>query len=341
MPHWRLLDAAARRARRQRARLSARSGAGLILLYHRIAEPEFDPWQIAVSPATFDRHLRFLGSEYRLLSLPELVACARRGSIPERAVAITFDDGYADNLHLGLPLLEKHGVPATIYIATDYIGSPRQFWWDELDDLVTGPGERPGSLDLSLGKRRVVAQTSTEADRRGAALSVLHSAFRASPPLTIESGLDQLRAWAGASYASGGRAGSEEARRPMSREELVSLGESDLIELGAHTAHHPSMLALTRDLGRAEVESSRRFLAEATGIAPAGFSFPFGHNSPESRRIVRSCGFDHAVGVRWDTPLTAAARRYELPRLMVVEESEDALAARMEDTLAFRGQPAG
>ncbi len=333
----RIPDAVARRARRRYARVAARHGAGLILFYHRIADPPYDPWQIAVSPATFDSQLRLLTSEYRVLPLAELFAAARRGRIPERAVALTFDDGYVDNLERGLPLLEKYEAPATIYIVTGYVGQARRFWWDELQDLAIGHGERPSTLSLSLGKAQVVARTATAADRRRTLMSVLHPAFRASPPAVIESGLEGMRAWAKSGGGGGGEVGGgDDSGRPMTGDELGRLQESDLIELGAHTASHPSMLALTRRLAEGEVESSRRFLAELTGAYPSSFSFPFGENSPTSRRIVRSCGFDNAVGVQGTVPLTAAARRFELPRVMAVEETEEALAARMERTLAFR-----
>ena len=97
------------------------------------------------------------------------------------------------------------------------------------------------------------------------------------------------------------------------------------------------MLALTRAPGeQREVEVEPPVPGRAHRSPPSSFSFPFGENSPTSRRIVRSCGFDNAVGVQGTVPLTAAARRFELPRVMAVEETEEALAARMERTLAFR-----
>jgi peptidoglycan/xylan/chitin deacetylase (PgdA/CDA1 family) len=162
--------------------------------------------------------------------------------------------------------------------------------------------------------------------------------MRASPTPAIEAALERIRAWAGSPQGTTGEAADDDRGRPVTRAELAQLNESDLIELGAHTAGHPSMLALSRHMALAEVESSRRFLADFTGNAPSSFSFPFGDNGPASRRVVRECGFDHAVGVRWNMPFTAAARKFEIPRLMAVEEDEEALAARMSATLRFHGQ---
>src|ERR1700761_9208007 len=90
---------------RRQARRAASRGASLILYYHRIASPVGDPWQTSVSPRTFDRQLEYLGNETRVLPLRDLVEATRRGKPPHRAVAITFDDGYLDNLELGLPIL--------------------------------------------------------------------------------------------------------------------------------------------------------------------------------------------------------------------------------------------
>ena len=332
----RIPDGVARRVRRPYVDFSARRGAGLILLYHRIAEPVSDPWKIAVSRTTFDRHLRLLTSKFRVLPLAELVVAARRGRIPPRAVAITFDDGYVDNLDRALPLLEAHGVPATFYIATGYVDSRGSFWWDELQELLTGPGARPDRIDLALGRARIAAATGTAAERECALMEAAHPVLRHSPHQTAVHWLELIREWAGGGSTA---APAVDPGRPMSSEELARLAASDLVELGAHTANHPSLLTLSGGEQRSEVELSRRFLTERTGRPPASFSFPFGDNSSRSRRIVRACGFDHAVGVRETQPLTAAARRFELPRLMPAEESAEALGARMEAVLG-RGDSA-
>lgn len=333
----RIPDALARRARRPFVRLAARRGAGLILFYHRIAAPPSDPWRIAVSSASFDRQLRMLNDEFQVLPLAELVLAARRGRIPPRAVAISFDDGYFDNLDRALPLLEAHRVPATFYIATGYVDRHGPFWWDELQQLLSGPGERPERLDLTLGGTRIAAGTGTAAEREQALLETVHPVLRHSPAETGARWLELIREWAGPAAAA--EVATADLGRPMSSEELARLAASELVELGAHTANHPSLLTLSADEQRSEVELSRDFLAERGGRPPASFSLPFGDNSARSRRIVRSCGFDHAVGVREELPLTAAADRFELPRLMPVEEPAAALGARIEAVLGLGAQP--
>jgi hypothetical protein len=72
------------------------------------------------------------------------------GDIEDRSVAITFDDGYADNLHNARPLLERYGMPATFFLTSGYIGREREFWWDELERLILQPGTLPEVLDVSV-----------------------------------------------------------------------------------------------------------------------------------------------------------------------------------------------
>ena len=330
----RVPDAAGRRARNRWARRSARAGAGVVLLYHRIASPAYDPWDVAVSEAAFEEHLRYLTADCTVLPLGELIAAGRERRLPERAVAVTFDDGYADNLERALPLLERHGVPATIYIATGYIESRREYWSDTLLDALAGSGERPATLELDLGGHRVAASTATEEERRQALLGVIHPALRACERPALESGIAQLREWAGLGDQPVGSA-EDPLRRPMSAEELTRLNASEAIELGAHTVSHPSMTALSAEANREEVEGSRDYLEKLFGKAPVSFAYPFGDNNTRARKAVAEAGFDDAVAVRGNIPLTAAARRFEVPRTIAVDEPAEDLGRRIDRTLAF------
>ena len=83
----------------------------LILLYHRIAELELDPWNLCVTPDHFAEQLEVLQKYANPISLKQLVSFHRAGNIPERTVVVTFDDGYADNLHYAKPILEKYQTP--------------------------------------------------------------------------------------------------------------------------------------------------------------------------------------------------------------------------------------
>jgi peptidoglycan/xylan/chitin deacetylase (PgdA/CDA1 family) len=123
---------------------------GLILMYHRVAEKDVDPWSLSVTPEHFAEHLAVLRRHAFPVSLLRLSQAHRECTFPDRAVALTFDDGYANNLYNARPLLERADIPATVFIATGYNGSSEEFWWDALDQALLRPGRLPATLELNL-----------------------------------------------------------------------------------------------------------------------------------------------------------------------------------------------
>ena len=114
----------------------------VIVSYHQIAEPELDPWGMRVSAARFSEHMRALRQVADPVPLIDLLATPP-GSQPR--VAVTFDDGYFDNLSVALPILRRFDVPATVFVATGYIGKSH-FWWDVLEDVLLTPGTIEGTF---------------------------------------------------------------------------------------------------------------------------------------------------------------------------------------------------
>ena len=108
----------------------------VILMYHRIADEPVDPWGLAVSPARFEEQLQVLRRTRHPLPLTDFVHRLVAGTLPARAVALTFDDGYADNLFAGKPRLVAADIPATVFLATGYLDRTGEFWWDELARLI-------------------------------------------------------------------------------------------------------------------------------------------------------------------------------------------------------------
>src|SRR5262245_54886386 len=104
-----------------------------ILGYHKVS-PDQHPFFEPLHPDTFEQQMRFLKSCYTVLSLAELVSRSMRGDVPERAVAITFDDGYRDNYEYAFPILKKYQFPATIFVATGAIGTRELIWHDQIFD---------------------------------------------------------------------------------------------------------------------------------------------------------------------------------------------------------------
>ncbi len=95
-----------------------------ILSYHRVND-ERDPFFPSLPTEVFERHMAFVSAAYVVLPLEELVERMARGRVPRNALAITFDDGYRDNLTHAAPVLARHGLPATVFLATGVIGTGR------------------------------------------------------------------------------------------------------------------------------------------------------------------------------------------------------------------------
>ncbi len=124
--------------------------AGLILMYHHVCDGRPDPFSLSVSPANFAAHLEVMKEHAYPLSLQQLNRAVLDRELQPRSVAITFDDGYASNLLAAKPLLQRHGIPATVFVTTGFLGSKRELWWDQLGRIFLEPGTLPSKLLLSI-----------------------------------------------------------------------------------------------------------------------------------------------------------------------------------------------
>lgn len=321
----------------------------LILLYHRVADLEGDPWAMAVSPQHFTEQLEVLRRHYRLAPLRGLIEPARPGTGPGPTVAITFDDGYADNLHAADETLRRYDAPATVFLTTGFIGQARETWWDELDRLVLQPTELPPTLELDLGGE--VRSWSLGGDALySAATARLHRAWRAweEPPTArhqlyvslrellrpLPDGeqrrvLGTLARWAGAGLEP------RPTHRTLSVREVLALASQELVEIGAHTVTHPALGVLPRGTQRQEIVQSKRQLEEWLGTTVMAFAYPYGGSddyTAETVGLVREAGLTTAcMGcsglVRGDTDA------YRLPRLHVANWDGAEFATRLSDQL--------
>ena len=133
--------------------LRSRFGSGaLILGYHRIAGEDWDPFSLSVAPGHFAEHLDVLRRHARPLSVGQLVRGIEHGRLPPASVAVTFDDGYADNLSRAKPLLEGYGIPATMFVTTAPLAETTGF----------SGVNRPSTPKASMNQRSLSAAASPE-----------------------------------------------------------------------------------------------------------------------------------------------------------------------------------
>ena len=303
----------------------------LILLYHRIVELRSDPWSLSVAPRHFAKHLEILREHAHPISLKQLSEGLLDGNLPDRAVVITFDDGYADNLYNAKPLLERYDVPATVFLTTGYIGHEREFWWDELDRLLLQPGTLPKVLSLSVNgstyrwKLGKAAQyySDDDATRRyrwrvwryafDSRYRLYRSLWELLHPLAEEEKqkvLDKLLVWADAKPAA------RPTHRPLSLEEVVALAQGDLVDVGAHTVTHPVLPTLPAASQWHEILKSKARLEEILSRPVSSFAYPYGSISAETVDIVREAGFACACSGLADV-VGRSIDRFRLPRVEV------------------------
>jgi peptidoglycan/xylan/chitin deacetylase (PgdA/CDA1 family) len=299
-----------------------RSAKGLILLYHRVAEPGVDPWNLCVSPKHFSEHLAVLRN-YRPTRLSDLPNFNSPNSI-----AITFDDGYADNLYCAARLLEHYHIPATFFLTTGYIGRTQEFWWDELERRIASFAEVNRILELNIDGSVHRWEFASAHHWELSWLPVYFAVYALLQPLSDDSRKCILR-------KIGGQ-GSERARashRVLTVEEVLRLSSQSLFEIGAHTVTHSRLAARPLQEQFAEMKQSREFLEGVVQRSVRSFSYPYGgtsHYSKGSVEMARRAGFSMAC-----TTNGAAVRRgsdpFELPRIVI----ENCDGERFEKILHF------
>lgn len=264
-------------------------GGAVILGYHRVADVTSDAYEVCVTTKHFAEHMQVLDKVAHPLSLAKLVNCLKEGSLPPNAVAVTFDDGYLDNLNEAQPILEKYEIPATVFVCTGYAG--REFWWDELERLVMSSQTQPGALHVDVGnkqfawKQREPSSATSLKSRREFCLALYNFLL----PLTVEEqdqAMEAIRSW------SDGPA--EPTARALTHEQLRQLADHGLIEIGAHTRHHPMLDRLSLQKQREEIAGSKKELEELLNKRVAGFAYPHGRSTADTKRLVREADFTFA-----------------------------------------------
>jgi peptidoglycan/xylan/chitin deacetylase (PgdA/CDA1 family) len=330
-----LISKSLRRLRRLAAK--ARTGLlsrALILLYHRVGESISDPWSLAVKPANFAEQLEVIKKQARVLSVEELISAIADNRLPRRAVVITFDDGYADNLLNAKPLLEKNDLPATVFVTTGFIGGEREFWWDELDRLFLQPGALPERLQLTIDRNDYHWDLG-EASRYGESAYYMNEGWRAwqkddpssrqllyrslwelmhpLPESERQKVRDDLVLWARADRSP------RATHRALSPGELGELAQGGLVEIGCHTVTHPKLASLPASLQRDEINQSKSSLEELVGRRIKSFAYPYGRPcdyTAETVTVVKEAGFDSACSTS-NGVVSRRSNRFELPRFQV------------------------
>lgn len=257
-----------------------------VLLYHRIDEAE-DVHRLNVPRALFEQQLAWLSRECHVLPLAELLEGIRDG-LPERAVAITFDDGYLDTLDVAAPLLERFEMPATVFATSRWLGGPGEYWWDALERALLA-GDRPSVLTVAADGRRTTLPTATMAERHAAHARLhemlVHARFEVREAIVAD-----VAAWAG---------GGTPRYRPLVADELRALAARPGIAIGAHSVTHVALPDQPVDVQAREVRESAAVLGDVAGKRIDLFAYPYGAVDRASADLVRQA-------CRWGVSCDAA-----------------------------------
>lgn len=288
-----------------------------ILMYHRVV-PQFDPLQPEIpTAATLDTQFKALSDVFNVLPLEEASQRLQDGTLPPRSACITFDDGYADNHTIALPLLRRHRLTATVFVASGFLNGGRMFN-DTIYEAVRRLPEGDADLGwLGLGLCRV-----GDIGSRRALAHQLAARIKYLEPEQRDEACARL-------------AGMAEGDLPndlmMTSDQVVDLSRNG-VSIGGHTLNHPILSKISIETARAEITGNHRVLSALLGHAPACFAYPNGKPdvdySAAHAALVREVGYvaatSTAVGVA-----TLQSDRFQLPRFVPNEKHGISFVARM------------
>ncbi len=274
-----------------------------ILIYHRVLAERDGLFPAQVTAESFDAQLSALKSVFNVLPLSEAIARLASASLPPRAACITFDDGYADNATIALPILQRHGLHATFFVASAYLNGGRMF-----NDTVIHAirNSRGSAIDLSMLGLGSYDLGSAEAKCR--AIDAILKKVKYLPAGEREDTAEGLARLATDVPLPG--------NLMMDTRQLQSLACAGM-EIGGHTASHPILAKLGVAAAKRDISEGRECLEALSGAKIKLFAYPNGRPGadylPEHVDIVRKLGFTAAVSTQW-----GSAKRnsdlFQLPR---------------------------
>ncbi len=280
-----------------------RGGKGFtVLAFHRVND-EADPFFPSVPTAVFAERMQHLAENYVVLTVEDLVERRRHGRVPSRAVAVTFDDGYFDNLTHAAPILTRLGLPATVFLATGYISSSEMPWYDLL--ALALKTTRRAEVRLPSGLTLPLASPASRLE----ALGRLLGEMKRLPDAARRASVDRLVAHLEPDD-------SERPKRLMLTWDEVHALRRLGFSIGAHTVTHPILTQLDSAQAWDEIHGSKRVLEQQLGAEVRAFAYPnggAGDYDRGTRDIVERAGFTCAVTTRRGRN-TASTSPFELRR---------------------------
>ncbi len=280
-------------------------------MYHGVSDGAPGVWT-QVGTVAFEEQMAYLRARYSPADLESAVTRLYDRTLPAYAAAVTFDDGFHNNLSNALPVLKRHSVPATIYVTTSFIDGRNRsdglIWTDYVYALLLATDR--STIDLT--DYEVGSFVLTDRRSRLTAKEAICGALKRLPDAERQQALTALAHRCG----NGVRPEDAAVFAPMSWDEVRQIAREPLIAIGAHTVEHPILTRLPRDRMIEEISTSQTVIQTETGCLPALFAYPNGTKddfNDEIKEVVAerySCAVSTVEGLN-----DAATDRYELRRI--------------------------
>jgi peptidoglycan/xylan/chitin deacetylase (PgdA/CDA1 family) len=275
---------------------AATRGRGAVLMFHHVrpwrpATPGFAPNRLLeITPEFLDETLelvRRLGLD--IVALDEALARLDRADARPFA-ALTFDDGYRDNVAFALPVLERHQAPFTVYVATGFADRSAGMWWLQLEEAL----RRAQRVSIAADGASQTFSTRTPAEK-SAAFDEIYWALREGSEQRLLDVVGRLAAEQAVDSAA------LVASLCMDWSELAALARHPLATIGAHSVSHKMLAKWPAAVAREEMLSSKRRIEEKLGLAVRHFAYPVGDPTsagPREFAMAGELGFASAVTTR-------------------------------------------
>lgn len=292
-----------------------------VLIFHRV-RPVSDPlFPQEPDAARFETEMRWVQSWFHVLPLPEAVERLRAGTLPARAAAITFDDGYADNCTEAMPILRRLGLPATFFIATGYLDGGRM-WNDTVIEAVrVATGAVLDLTSINLGTHAVAT-----IENRRTAVAQLLGALKYREPMERIQLADEIAAIVNVLLPGNLMMSTGQVRI------MADVG----MTIGAHTVTHPILTRMPEVQAFAEMADSKRHLEGITGREVTLFAYPNGKPQTDyagtHAALARQAGFAAAVSTGWGAA-ASGSDLYQIPRFTPWDRAKWRYALRLARNL--------
>lgn len=299
----------------------------VVLMYHRVI-PEsrklycHSSTGIVIQESTFRMHLAFLQDHFRILNLDEFIECLeRRKSLPDKSCLITFDDGWIDNYQTAYPILREYGVPATVFLPYDFIGTENLFWQEELNMRLSGLVFSNDPSDHNIVKRVMKREDIPTQYQLQRYIQDLKGAGYE----TITAVLDRIR-----QYQSGGTL-PEHDNRYINWRQIKEMHEHE-VSFGSHCMSHRMLTHLSAGEKRTEIVASKALLGTKLGVNIDTIAYPNGNFDDEVIALSREAGYKLGFTTK-PGYVSTGTHRLSLPRISIHEHAAQSKARLLCRTL--------